>query len=209
MKYIIKGEEPSEFTKWKNQANPQWTPSYDKLSGNVKDSVYGALKKEQGFICCYCERELTEDDYHIEHLNPQERGQVDPLDFSNMLCSCQRQIKKGEPRHCGNSKDNWFDEDSFISPLNHECEEKFKYTFDGHIEAANLIDNAAVVTIEKLKLGIDKLNKMREKAIEPFIDDIFSDEDLNDFAKGYLIEKEDNNGKYNEFYSTIKYLFVN
>jgi len=206
MKHIIKGEEPIEFKDWKKQANAQWTPSYDKLSGITKDAVYEALKKEQGFICCYCERELTEDDYHIEHLNPQEKGKINPLDFSNMLCSCQRQLKKGEPRHCGNSKDKWFEEESFISPLNPDCEKKFKYTIDGHIEPDNEPDKAAIITIDKLKLGIDKLNKMREKAIEPFIDDILSPQELNDFATEYLVKK---NGRYNPFYTTIKYLFVN
>ncbi|MDD4967962.1 MAG: TIGR02646 family protein [Paludibacter sp.] len=208
MKYIIKSEEPIEFTEWKNQANAEWTPSYDKLSGNIKNAVYEALKKEQGFICCYCERELMEDDYHIEHLNPQEKGIVDPLEYSNMLCSCQRQLKKGEPRHCGNSKGKWFKEESFISPLSPECERKFKYTFDGHVESANEMDYAASITIDKLRLGIDKLNKMREKAIEPFIDYVLSDQELIDFVSGYLIEKVDNDGKYNPFYTTIKYLFV-
>jgi len=208
MKQIIKGIEPNEFTEWKNMADAQWTPSFDKHSGNIKEAVYEALKMEQGFICCYCERELMEGDYHIEHLNPQEKGLVDPLDFSNMLCSCQRQLKKGEPRHCGNSKGNWFKEESFISPLSPGCERKFKYTLDGHIESANEMDDAAVITIDKLRLGIDKLNKMRGKAIEPFIDDVLSDQELNDFVSGYLIEKDSNAGRYNPFYTIIKCLFV-
>ncbi|MEI8085253.1 MAG: retron system putative HNH endonuclease [Paludibacter sp.] len=207
MKCIVKRSEPIEFTQWKDQANDDWTPTFAVLSGEVKGTVYKTLKEEQGFICCYCERELTGKDYHIEHLNPQEKEIIDPLDFSNMLCSCQRRLKKGEPRHCGNSKDDWFEEESFISPLDSDCEKKFKYTFDGHIESAIEKDNAAIITIEKLRLGIDKLNKMREKAVEPFLDEHLSLQELTDFVSGYLIEKENNNGKYNPFYTTIKYLF--
>ena len=193
----------------KNLANEDWTPTYDKLSGNVKDAVYEALKNEQGFICCYCERELANNNYHIEHLIPQEKEIVDPLEFSNMLCSCQRRLKKGDERHCGNSKDCWFERTNFISPLNIDCETKFKYTFDGHIEPNDENDIAAVTTIKKLRLGIEKLNASRSGAIAPFIDDEISIEDLNVFVSGYLIAKNENGGKYNEFYTTIKYLFEN
>lgn len=147
MKYIIKGSEPIELTIWKDQANEDWIPTYDDLRGNVKSVVYEALKKEQGFICCYCERELANNNYHIEHHNPQENEIVDPLEFSNMLCSCQRSLKRGDELHCGNSKGCWFEETKFVSPLNPNCETKFKYTFDGHIEPYDVNDIAAFTTI--------------------------------------------------------------
>lgn len=202
MKYIIKGDEPQSFIDWKNLANEDWQPSYDKLSGQEKRDVKNALIEEQGAICCYCERRLDYDDSHIEHLNPQCSGEGE-IDFSNMLCSCQQQLKKGEPLHCGNSKG---DELISITPLQDNCANYFTYTEDGYIGS---IDEVSKETIKHLKLDIDKLNTLRASVIEPFIIDIetfeeISQEEVKIFAKAYL-EKKD--GKYNEFYTTIKYLF--
>jgi len=86
---------------------------------------------------------------------------------------------------------------------------KFKYTFDGYIENAVLDDNAAITTIHILQLKIDKLNALRRKAIEPFIDQELTETDLENFTRGYLIDKAENEGKFNEFFTTIKYLFDN
>jgi uncharacterized protein (TIGR02646 family) len=209
MKHIVKVEEPVEFLEWKKKDKMflRGKPNWDRLHTNIKEILREVICKEQGYICCYCERELNENDYHLEHLKPKDKNKFPEiqLEYNNLLCSCQLELEKGEPRHCGNSKGSWFQEENFISPLSLDCEGKFKYTIDGHIEAANELDDAAIITIEKLKLGIDKLNKMREKAIEPFIDDILSPQELNDFVTEYLVEKD---GKYNPFYSTIKYLFV-
>lgn len=101
MKHIMKQPEPELFTDWKNLAGEDWQPSYQLLSGDVKQAVKVALMLEQGFLCCYCERRLTDDDSHIEHFQPQSNPLVDPLDYENMLCSCQNQLERGEPRHCG------------------------------------------------------------------------------------------------------------
>ena len=207
MKHITKGAEPTKFTEWKNQANENWVPTYEKLSGKEKRSVFDSLKEEQGYVCCYCERELSSEDYHIEHLNPQERNEIDPLDFSNMLCSCQRVLKKGEPRHCGNSKGKWYEKEKFVSPLEPDCELRFKYTYDGQIMPFDEMDEPASITIRKLQLDIDKLNDLRKSAIEPFIDEELTEEELLAFSKMYLLDKNDNDGRFNEFYTTIKYLF--
>ncbi|HMG66694.1 MAG TPA: retron system putative HNH endonuclease [Chitinophagaceae bacterium] len=207
MKHIVKGIEPKDFTDWKALENNDWRPMYDSLSGVEKKAVVDSLKAEQGYICCYCERSLDVTDYHIEHLKPKSLDDVDPLDYSNMMCSCQLRVKKGEPRHCGNSKDHWYKEDEFISPLNPDCEHKFIYTFDGYIEPASPEDKAATITIEKLQLKIDKLNALRRSAIEPFLDGQLTTEEIGRFVTGYLITKENNNGRFNEFFTTIKYLF--
>lgn len=211
MKYIIKEQAPQEFIDWKNKANDDWTPTYNDLSGDEKAAVFKSLKKEQGHLCCYCERELKNNDYHIEHLKPKDQNKFPELQlvYSNLLCSCQRNIEKGKPRHCGNSKDNWYIESDFVSPFDLGCERRFKFTGDGQILPADENDNAVKITIEKLQLGIDKLNNLRKNAIAPFLDQSLSQEDLSLFTKGYLIDKNQNEGKFNEFFTTIKYLFGN
>ncbi|MDO9517070.1 MAG: retron system putative HNH endonuclease [Methanosarcinaceae archaeon] len=187
-------------------ANDDWQPTYEYLNDPEKREVKDSLMKEQGFICCYCERQLTDDDSHIEHFNPQSNKAVDTLDYTNMLCSCQDQLKKGEPRHCGVLKDNWFDKDLLISPLDSNCEGRFVYTADGKIQPANESDYAATMTIEKLKLDIGILNDFRKKAIEPFLDEDLGDSDFLKFVNGYL--KKNSDDTFNEFWTTIDYMFV-
>lgn len=207
MKYIVKGQEPPEFTEWKALANDNdnWTPTYDDLRSPQKDAVKKALMNEQGHICCYCERRLDESNSHIEHFNPRSRKQVDPLDYSNLLCSCFKKLTKGFPRHCGVLKDNWFDEALLISPLDETCETHFSYTAAGEILPANETDKAARETIERLGLNIAELQAKRQKAVEPFLDSDIENEEFIRFVDGYL--KKDECGRFNEFFTTIRYLF--
>ncbi len=198
MKYINKGNEPKQFTEWKGRANNNRKRSYKNLGNPEKSIVKQALMEEQGYICCYCEQELIKTESHIEHFLPQTSYPEKDIDFSNMLCSCQNQIKKGEPRHCGNLK---ADKELAISPLDKNCEQDFKYTYDGYIEA---VDEKTKTTIETLGLNIDKLNALRKEVIEPFIDDSLTEDDLRKFVFEYL-KKVD--GKYQPFYTTIKFLF--
>jgi len=202
MKYIQKQAEPLELIQFKNQINDNWKPNYADL---YKLPIKQALMQEQGFICCYCEQRLDPEDCHIEHFQPQSDPSVDPLDFSNMLCSCQNQMQKGEPRHCGNLKANWFDSVLLISPLDPNCETSFKFTADGYIQARNNQNKAAIITIQKLGLDIPKLRALRREAIEPFLDESLSPEEFNLFVNKYLSSSP--SGKFNPFWSTIRDLF--
>ena len=205
MKYIEKTPEPQTFTDWKNLANKDWQPTYESLSGALKKGVKTALMAEQGNLCSYSESRLVEDDSHIEHYRPQSDATVDPLDFSNMLCSCQNHLKKGDPLHCGNLKGDWFDESLLISPLEKTCETQFAFTADGYIQASQEPNQAALTTIEKLGLNIPKLRDLRSNTIDPFLDDDLSTEELQQFVRGYL--EHSDAGKFNEFWATIRYIF--
>ncbi len=162
--------------------------------------------KEQGYICCYCERWLTDDGSHIEHFNPRSNNVLNPLDYTNMLCSCQNQLEQGEPRHCGHLKDDWFDNQLLVSPLDPDCEGHFAYTADGKIQPAEKSDDAARMTIEKLGLNVNKLNALRKKAIEPFLDENLSEQEFFQFVSGYL--RKNTGGMFGEFWTTIDYIFV-
>ena len=205
MKHIVKQQEPQAFAEWKALGSADWAPTYRKLSGEIKQSVKQALMAEQGYLCCYCERRLIDHDSHIEHFRPQNDPQVDPLDYTNLLCSCQNKIEKGEPRHCGNLKNGWFDEQLLISPLSADCAERFAYSGDGKIRPANPLDDSAQVTINRLGLATPKINDLRAKAIEPFLDDDLSDAEMKLFVSAYL--QKDDQGKFGEFWSGIHYLF--
>ncbi|MBC2698059.1 MAG: TIGR02646 family protein [ANME-2 cluster archaeon] len=206
MKHIVKVQDTPLFDEWKALDDYEWKKTYDDLVNPEKKEVKDSLMKEQGYICCYCERRLTNDDSHIEHFNPQSNNSVDTLNYTNMLCSCQDQLKKGEPRHCGISKGTWFDKDLLISPLDSNSEGRFAYTADGKIQPADEFDAAATKTIEKLKLDIGLLNDFRNKAIEPFLDNDLDDGEVSRFVNGYL--KKNSGEMFGEFWTTINYIFV-
>lgn len=205
MKHIIKQAEPQLFTDWKLLANDDWQPVYNDLSGDTKKAIKEVLMTEQGYICCYCERRLKDADSHIEHFRPQSDPASDALDFSNLLCSCQNNLNKGEPRHCGNKKEDWFDPQLLISPFDPDCDNKFAFAGDGVIRATVEDDQAATETISRLGLDIPKLNALRAQAIEPFLEEDLSQEDMRRFVTGYL--QEDEAGHFGEFWTTIQYLF--
>lgn len=205
MKHIQKGHEPFELAEWKALETDDWQPEYSSMGKQLKNVVKESLMKEQGYLCCYCERRLVSEDAHIEHFVPQSNNDIDPLDYFNMLCSCQNRLEKGEPRHCGNLKGNWFDVDLLISPLDPDCENRFLYIEDGTIKPSETGDGATDITIKKLGLNIPKLNDLRRKAIEPFIDDVLSEQDLQIFVTAYL--QPDPEALFGEFYMTIKSLF--
>lgn len=200
MKYIKKGAEPECLLEYCGMASVAWQPSYNGLRGDQKDAIKEALMKEQGYICCYCERELEKEDSHIEHFIPQSCPTCDPLDYNNMLCSCMKERKKGDALHCGAKKGNWYDQALLISPLDSDCERKFLYTDDGRIKPSVESDEAAKKTIEKLGLNCQKLVEERKKVLGVLIDDDLTDEELVSFIDQYLEKK---NGKFNPFWTMV------
>ena len=185
-------------------------PKWNRLPTTHKELIRSELKSEQGYLCCYCERKLENGDYHIEHIKPKglSKYEIYSIEYDNLICSCQLELENGDPRHCGNGKGSWYEEPLFVSPLDPNCETRFRYTFDGHIQASTDNDNRAQTTIQRLNLNIDKLIALRKAAIDPFLDDTLSVKELSDFVNGYLVQKENNNGHYNQFYTTIQDLFV-
>ena len=206
MKHIVKDQNTPDFDEWKASANDDWQPTYEDLSGATKKEVKNSLMKEQGYICCYCECRLNDDGSHIEHFNPRSNNDVNPLDYANILCSCQNQLEQGEPRHCGHLKGDWFDKQLLVSPLDPDCEEHFAYTADGKIHPGRNSDDAARMTIEKLGLNINKLNALRKKAIEPFLDEQLNEQDFSQFVSGYL--RKNTGEMFGEFWTTIDYIFM-
>jgi len=210
VKYIDKLDaEPEFLSKWKDQDKmyQRKRAKWKRFCNPYKKDFHTFLVNEQKSICCYCEQKITIKESHLEHLLPQSLDTYSEklFEYKNLLCSCQRELGKGEPRHCGNSKGSQI---LPITPLQSDCEIKFTYTEDGYIEG---VDDDAKETIRILQLDIDKLNNLRANAIEPFIIDPItldeiSEEERQQFVQSYLQIRD---GKFNEFYTTIKYLFDN
>ncbi len=182
MKRVLKGTEPASFTDWKSSANDEWTPTYPTLQNPQKRYLHAALLQEQGFLCCYCGREIEAATSHIEHFRPQENFEDLALDYQNLFASCLRETKPGNPLHCGHRKGNWFEETLHISPLSDQCELRFRYLQNGEIQPADSADLPAAKMIEILALDIAYLTNRRRDTIRRLFDDEFitsaSNEDL-------------------------------
>lgn len=189
MRFIHKRSEPETLLEFKAMSNSNWEPSYDSLPKARKDIIKKALIDEQKGLCCYCERIITESDSHIEHFKPQDRFSEYALDYNNMHCSCMVEQTKGTPLHCGMAKGNWYDEALLISPLDPNCESRFKYLGDGRILPANSTDEAARETIRHLCLDDKGLTAERKTVIDMFLDETLSEDERNTFLSVYVDEK--------------------
>ena len=130
MRYIKKQQTPQEFLDWKAKSNEDWQPTWDDLKNPEKTIVRQSLLKEQGYICCYCQRRINLNNSHIEHFKPKDESRYPELslEYTNFLASCQKerinilvdedqedlvnedQSYPENPVHCGHLKKNWYDE---------------------------------------------------------------------------------------------------
>lgn len=169
MKQIVKNQEPQQFSNWKRQGGIANRRCWNQV-GPIKRVIHDALMDEQGYICCYCESRVNSDNSHVEHFRPRSTYPHLELDYSNLHCSCLRQLSKGEPRHCGHGKADWFDAALLISPLQQNCDRHFKFNGNGDIVARNPTDSTAKETIKRLRLDLPKLNGLRKAALDDLWD---------------------------------------
>lgn len=196
MKRIIKGSQPREFTQWKLSDPMKHRPNWNRVPKYVKQTIHQSLLQEQGFLCCYCENSVNHEESHIEHFRPRISNREFQLDYDNLLVSCQRELSKGVPRHCGHSKGSWFDGDLLISPLAVDCENRFFFTANGDVFARRPDDEGAETTIRKLCLNIRKLRSLRAAAVSQLYNELPEDIEL------LLVKGSD--GKFLAFHTTIR-----
>ena len=218
MKYINKSQEPEIFATWKGCENEEWKPTWDNFQSPEKPAVHQALLQEQGYICCYCGMRIAKETSHIEHLQPQEIYPDLTLNYSNLLASCPgegedpdwKKPKKLSPyqKHCGSKKDNWYNSDLMVSPLQPNCDEFFRYTGFGEILPSNDLGmhSAANETINRLGLNDPKLQAARRKQIQKILPLIngCTKKEIEQLAKGY--DQLDGDGKYTPFCFAIAYI---
>jgi uncharacterized protein (TIGR02646 family) len=207
MKYIQKTEsEPAVFTKWKKAGG--WDASdpdnhkFDPKAWALKQEIKELLLKEQGFICCYCEEQITTKKSHIEHLLPKGISQFSHLksDYSNLLCSCDYL------KSCGHYRDKSIIK---VSPLQGTCENAFVYDDNGKIDGTN---QDAIDTIRDLKLDCERLNAARNGIIIEFLNVVSIDitlSEYDDWVEDYLAkykEEADSEYRFRQFWSAVKFI---
>lgn len=127
---------------------------------------------EQGYLCAYTMLRIdTIDDCHIEHIAPQSQANQPPqneIDYNNLLACIPSNTPGHRPGisipYGANVKANvTVDEDSFMSPLHPDVEDRFQYRPDGTVSQ---VDAAAENTIRVLALNHSALRELRKAAID-------------------------------------------
>jgi uncharacterized protein (TIGR02646 family) len=172
MRRISKALEPEFFVTWKKSEDDNWKPVYADLQNPQKEELHVSLLSEQGYTCCYCGREVSIYDSHIEHFRPRCTYSSLTLTYENLFVSCmrERQTRPQLPETCGVLKDDWFDEANHLSPLQTDCEEAFSYTLTGEIQGKTPVAELMIKV-----LGLDQvfLVNRRRNALEGVFDPEF------------------------------------
>ena len=209
MKRIYKNDEPQEILQWKSKFKNKngRVPRYSDLNEveNLPHKIFlkNSLISEQGHICCYCCKPIDTKNSHIEHIRPKERNEYRAisLEYENLLASCQGYHDREE--NCGHSKDNAFNEELFVSPLEENCESLFEFSNRGKIKAVDGNERAGY-TIERLNLDTEQLNAARTEAmwVSGAMDELTEDECRRLLDK---FQSVDERGRYAGFSDAIVY----
>jgi uncharacterized protein (TIGR02646 family) len=140
MRTIRKGTEPPSLSAWR-RANPH--KSYAQLSSHeVRQSIRQQSLEEQFYLCAYCcQRIVSIEDCHNEHLEAQDLNPKRTLDFTNLVASCNRL------NQCGKAHKS---QPLPLTPLMAACETELRFKVSGRVEG---LTDRATTTIQVLNLG--------------------------------------------------------
>jgi uncharacterized protein (TIGR02646 family) len=169
---------------WKVLSTPEFT-SDGTPRVYSKEALKMELVKEQGFICCYCNRKInlepktadkvTIDDVTIEHFKPKGMFFSLTYDYNNLFASCDGFVSEPKPRDtCCNIR-RVENELLPLCPTDIDIERHFAFTIDGQIEG---LTNEGNEMIQMLGLNIQKLNQEREAAISAYLYEYPDEESL-------------------------------
>ena len=207
MRPIVRSAEPPPFAEWKAKGSSDWQPTWGNFQGPEKPQVLETLMRDQGFVCCYCERRVSVRNVHIEHLQSRHAAPHLALEFANFLACCQRELPKEikAPVHCGHLKG---DKPLDVHPLMRDSRAFFIFDSEGGIRPSDdpARSGAAQRAIETLGLGISKLSAMRRGAIDgaiALLEEGASAEELIE-----LMDSKDAGGHYTPFASAVVQFLV-
>ena len=210
MKYITKRPQPQELIAWTrartvddNEQEITWT--YADMPAHVREAVKNNLVAQQGGLCCYTGRRITQRTSHIEHLKPQDQCiNHEDTDYQNLLAAYPSSAPNTPGCEYGaHKKANWYQEELFVHPRRRDCETRFRYRNTGKIVPTDPNDAAAAKTIQKLGLAHPQLEQMRKAAIEAAI---YEGKLTKPKAERLLAEMDRRNdqGHFHEFCFVIK-----
>ena len=187
MLHIQKREEQQFLTDFKKKY-PKKDYDSEEFASHRPVLKSGLIEEQKG-LCAYCCGRITDDKAHNEHIEPRNPGKYASkrsLDYTNIIASCNN------PETCGNKKENQYDPQKFVSPLDEDCEEKFTYHGDGKIVGDKY-------TIDLLNLNAYELRNARKSVMKKLQ---FLDKETIEMC--YMNEED---GKYQAYYNVIKWFW--
>ncbi|MDO4551697.1 MAG: retron system putative HNH endonuclease [Planctomycetia bacterium] len=204
MKHIQKDTPPASFVQClKEKPKMNWDDFCRPAYIGVKQDLGNSLRREQGYLCCYCEQEIVKGISHIEHFRPKSLFPQFSLTYTNLLASCNGCGKK-EDTSCGVKKRDIFFEE-IVSPTDEKCEKRFIYTMDGQILPRDENDEYAWQTIAILGLNVPKLRRRREMVFQEMevLQELLPAEEFRKYIEIRL--QKTPHGRFCEFWTTVKY----
>ncbi len=174
MKYVRKTGPPREYINWCNQVRGTEDEDYRRLDSEVKEKLLEALLIDQGYLCAYTMRKICEKSSHVEHIKPESLCRAErvgsDLDHSNLVACYPRAGMAKNCRYGAQQKADWWENDGvdFVSPLNQNCEERFRFDLEGNIEGVRK-HRSAVKTIQVLRLDQQTLTEERRRVVQELI----------------------------------------
>ena len=169
---------------------------YENLSVDDRQRLKQSFLDEQYYICGYCCGKATIATTHNEHIVPQSFSKIhDSLNYNNMIASCNGFSPDRDT--CGHKKDRYYDRGAFVSPLDQDCEQNFKYYINGEIVGKN---EKAKYTIDLLNLNSGALKNARKGVLKQSL--------TYDREMASAIYSEPDNGKLYPLCNVVKY-FLN
>lgn len=120
---ISKVPEPAFFSEFMAERAPKTWDDLSEIKEELREFI---LTHEQTIsevsLCTYCERKVSLDSTHIDHVKPKAKDKFPELfaEYSNFTVSCNSKSS------CGHKKGNEYDED-FIHPVEDDPEAFFTY----------------------------------------------------------------------------------
>lgn len=169
MKRIIKSHAPKKLTNWRDE-NKDFNHTYEALVGHdAHVALKNKLLEEQGSLCAYTGRAIEDKTSHVEHIKPRtECAEWEDVEYRNVVACFPADGGDTSYGYGAPIKGGWWDAAKFISPLEDDCERRFRFAWSGHIHPCPDDHEAAKSTIEVLKLDNEELRKLRKARIDGF-----------------------------------------
>lgn len=196
---IIKDKAPEFWTNFfRHNKNVRHYDDLEKSDNGkeVRQKIRFHMISQQKYICCYCCGIIDEDNSHNEHIKPRDKKPELSLEYDNMIVSCN---SSGQ---CGKAKDKFYSENDFISPLDEDVEEQFRYSTSGEIIGVN---EKAKKTIEILGLNSYKMNESRKAVYDNCVNMVKCG------ARDWIVEEyiNEKDGRLPRYVGMVKYFYDN
>lgn len=150
----------------KATANNTWRTLDPECKAATRLALRSMQKSGQVVLCAYCERDISKNRSHVEHLASQHRFPQKTLEWSNLFLSCE------SSHHCGRYKDHkvkQYNPDDIIHPDEEDPDDFLQFFTDGSVAPkAGLGERdrfRAQTTIDVLGLAAPTLVERRREAV--------------------------------------------